>query len=351
MARERAAAGALPWWRQCLEMVRLALRNGIGPGLYMKAGLYRRDLSWRDKTDFIGSHRFPALDAINPTEYRPLAEKYASAALFEAFNIPTPETYAVLAADRGVSFDGRCVRTPGDLEALICERSLTAVCFKPVAGHSGRGFAKVEIERGRDGEALRYLRLPGRETVDVETLWNRELGLDAGVPYLCQQTVDQHPLLAELHPGSLNTARIWMGQERAGDWRMAVALLRMGCGGAVMDNISQGGLGAPIDMESGVLGDGIYQDALDWRCHAEHPTTRAVIRGRVLPMWSEFPAFCRLVCLPYTPYLRLLGLDIAFGRDGLLAIEVNVIPNIGDQCTVGFGFRPFLDRLLAEGRD
>ena len=346
-ARAQAKQGGLPAWRQTCEMLELALRHGIEPDLYLRANLSRRHLSWEDKAAFLGTRTYRRLiDRVNPPAQRALATKYTSAALFRAFAIPTPETYACVGRG-GVAFDGRRVGRVSELAQLVRDREITAACFKPVQGFGGVGFTRVEFKEEVDG--LRCSVLPEGVSLDLDALWDR-LGLDEGIPQIFQEAVVQHPELAEIHPESLNTARIWMERCDSGEWRMLVGVLRVGAGGSLVDNSSQGGLAAPIDLETGRLGDASRPWELVRVLFPQHPTTGAEIRGRVLPMWSEMPEFCNRLCMPFSPGLRLLGVDVAFAHDGLLAIEVNPRADVVHQVVLDHGFRKIVNRAARSAR-
>jgi len=54
----RSRSGNLSRFRQGLEAAYLWARNGVSPRYYMCAGLYRCNLSWRDKNQHLDAKKF-----------------------------------------------------------------------------------------------------------------------------------------------------------------------------------------------------------------------------------------------------------------------------------------------------
>ena len=62
--------GHIPALQQLLELIRLKPANGVGPAFYLNAGLYRRELSWDDKTAYVDGQKYwKLLTAINLSNY------------------------------------------------------------------------------------------------------------------------------------------------------------------------------------------------------------------------------------------------------------------------------------------
>ncbi len=133
-----------------------------------------------------------------------------------------------------------------------------------------------------------------------------------------QQTVAQHPLLAALHPSSVNTLRIitllWQGE--------AVALstvLRMGRGGSRVDNCSSGGIACGVG-EDGRLKACAY--ATDGTRFDEHPQSGA-FAGLPVPAYRDAVTLCKRLQERF-PYFRLISWDIAVSPQAQpILIEMN----------------------------
>ncbi|WP_276257051.1 sugar-transfer associated ATP-grasp domain-containing protein [Halomontanus rarus] len=150
--------------------------------------------------------------------------------------------------------------------------------------------------------------------------------------YLVCEFVEQGWFPAELYPETPNTIRIVTMYDRAaGEPFVAAAIQRMGTADSEpMDNFSQGGLTAEIDVETGALGPGAqlpYDGDLEW--HAAHPDTGTRIEGAQIPGWST--AVSRILELAETySYIPYIGWDVVVtGPDGEFKIlEGNSYPGL-----------------------
>jgi hypothetical protein len=137
-----------------------------------------------------------------------------------------------------------------------------------------------------------------------------------------------------------------MVRTAAGEWWMYCANLRMGIGKKAVDNIAAGGFAAAIDIDTGRLSSGI-QRHVNRPAHATHPVTGAQIEGVVLPMWSEARTLCERAAGLFA-YYGLVSVDLAFGKDGPLIIELGSSPD-EMQAEVGRGAYPLLRELIQKG--
>ena len=136
-----------------------------------------------------------------------------------------------------------------------------------------------------------------------------------------------------------------MVRSEAGEWKMLFADLRMGIGKTTVDNISRGGMAPDIDIESGRLAPAILRH-VDRTICTRHPVTGAQIEGVVIPMWSEAKTLCQRAAVVFPRY-RLLAVDVAFGKDGPLIIELGGSPD-EMQAECGTGAYPLLRELIKQ---
>lgn len=195
---------------------------------------------------------------------------------------------------------------------------------KPIEGSSGQGIVKY-----RAGEA------PPLETV-------RASGID-----LLEEWIVQHGALDALCPTSVNTLRIatLLGDRQEG---IVYAYLRIGNGG-VVDNVDQGGMAAPVDLDTGRL-TAVGADKRDNRYPA-HPMTGTQIVGFQVPFWEEAKAMA-LSAMRVIPEVRFVAWDVAITPEGPVFIEGNsfpshAIPQFAAHYPDGIGilprFRAFID--------
>ena len=330
---------------QAWELIRLKIRRGIGPVYYLRAGLYRRELSWKDKLTYVAGSKYDRLiHSVNAIQYDHITRnKLETYRILVANNIPTPPVYGLVDGVSGLTWEGEMLRSHRDLVALVNRLGIDTVCFKFVSGTRGRGFYKVKINTSGDVPTATIE--PNGEELPLQQFWEtlRQAKLFNG--YFCQGVIDQHPDIARFNPWSVNTIRSWMVRSLSGEWKMTQADLRMGLNKIAVDNVSAGGIAPAIDMDSGRLSSAIRRH-VDRPIYAQHPVTGAQIEGVVLPMWPEVMALCQRTAALF-PYYRLLAVDVAFGKDGPLIIELGGSPD-EMQVECGFGAYPLLRQLIKQ---
>lgn len=148
---------------------------------------------------------------------------------------------------------------------------------------------------------------------------------DAIVTEYCSQA----SYLDELYPGSPNTLRILTMRADDGSVYIPAAVQRIGAAEAgALDNFSQGGLSALVDLESGTLSAAAQiDDDLRVRWHERHPDTGARIEGRRVPGWGSIRERVRAIA-EQLPELRYVGWDILVTEPGeFVIVEGNHFPN------------------------
>lgn len=343
LAKRRSQEGNLPLPHQIVEMARLWLTNGVTPPHYFAAGLYRPELSWADKCEFLGPKRYYALlDRVNDKRYEYVAyNKLVTGSILNAFNVPSPTLYGFVSETCGQTFDGHALQTCADLDALLRRIGEDVICFKLVDGWGGRGFYRVSLALDRDPILVRPE--PAGSPVTLLEFWERDLTANSGLGYLCQAAVKQHSGARVFNPCSVNTTRVWLQQVRPATWELFSAVFRMGTGDKPVDNPQAGGLTAPVDIETGRLG-AAFNETVDRPTFAVHPKTGVPIEGGVVPNWDQVVQLCSHVGIAF-PYLRVIGIDIAIGVDGPLVLEIEARPD-DDQIGFDRGVKTLFQNLL-----
>lgn len=342
LARLRSREGHLDFARQLLEMTSLWVTNDYRPTDYLATGLYRRDLSWSQKREFVGNQKYKRMiRRVNDKRHEYVAyNKMLADGLLHIFNIPTPKFHGFVNNSTGLTCDGRPLRSCDDLAALLRRLGDNAVCFKLVEGWGGQGFLKVSPDLSKDPIDVRIH--PNGTVATLGELWNDRLYANGDSGYLCQDAVEQHPDTAIFNPTSVNTTRVWIYQPKRAVWAIFSAVFRMGVGQSTTDNVQSGGLTAPVDIETGRLGPAL-DETVERPIYEVHPTTGTPIAGSVVPDWSEIAPVCARVGMAL-PFLKLVGLDLAFGVDGPVVLEIEAWP---DEDQIGFdrGVRSLLRQL------
>lgn len=139
--------------------------------------------------------------------------------------------------------------------------------------------------------------------------------------HLVEQFFIQHPRINILAPSAVNTIRIVTFLHKDDVVEIFSARFRISVNG-VVDNASQGGLAAVVNLETGVLeSNGI---SLDIRKAPEthHPITMVRILGFQLPFWKETVELVKRAAVLH-PQNKTIGWDVAISENGAELIEGN----------------------------
>ena len=144
--------------------------------------------------------------------------------------------------------------------------------------------------------------------------------------WIVQPVIEQHPILAEIHPASVNTVRI-VTLVNGDDITCELAILRMGMNDRIVDNGLAGGIAAPLDLKTGTLSGPalrVFDVLVGKELFESHPTTGAALTGRLIPF---IPESIELVAkgaerLKHEGF-RTIGWDVVIGPDGPVVLEGN----------------------------
>ena len=336
LSRLRAQEGHLPFWQQCAEMLALQLLEGIGPGFYHEAGMWDRAMRFKDKRRYRLGERYRRVVArVNPSAYYKLSQhKLAEKSLLNILNIPTPHYLGVYSRHWGRTADGASLRSEKDLLALLSNSRHQRVCFKRLEGSGGKGFIAAEILSS--DEVAEMWDEPARD----KSSFLRDVVLaHTGSEFVIESYLEQHQIMAQLNPTSVNTIRVWVREDDE-DVSAVGALVRIGAAGKLTDNTSSGGLCATVDLSNGTIGAARFLDGRHIY-HTKHPGHGSDIQGVTIPHWQDALALaCETVrCFPM---IKFSGLDVAIGTEGPCIIELNVEPDPIHAAVIG---KPTLDLL------
>lgn len=239
--------------------------------------------------------------------------KWVFAKYCDSVGIPTPHCYGIFNREFGFSEHQARLRSFDDLCELL--RSLEKpIVVKPLAGDRGEGVRVFE-----EIDTVRQILVGANRTKTTFRQLHDAL-TGKGSAWLIQEKVEQHPILKRLHASSVNTARIITLRGNSGDIVILTAALRIGVGGAEVDNTTGGGIAAEIDLPSGVCRAAMSRSSI--RPIARHPDSGHRIDGLALPCWESVKE-TTVRAHQLLPFARSLGWDVAFGPDGPVVLEVN----------------------------
>ncbi len=159
------------------------------------------------------------------------------------------------------------------------------------------------------------------DNIDILQLYTN-LKSEKNNHYILEEKIVQAEALAEFHPWSINTIRIVTLYDNIEDivYFMS-ARLRMGNKQNVVDNFHYEGIGANVDIETGII------DSVGYNVRNEfffnHPITGKQIIGFKIPYWQECKEFV-MKAARHIPTVRYVGWDIVLLEGGkFLLIEGN----------------------------
>lgn len=300
---------------QFSDQLRIAVTAGLLPAWYYVFELYRpgrlglaRSYLTRGQTKK-GVYRLFARVRASSS---PLSDKGQFAQYCAERQIPTMR---VLLSAVGGQLHGP-VRAPDALPEID-------LFVKPARSCGGRGAERWDYLGDR------HYRSVGDETLSAAQLLERIRSMSPDRPYLIQERARNHPAIADLSNGALNTVRMISCLDEQDRPEAMGAVLRLAVGrNTTVDNVHAGGLHAAIDLNSGALSRAtdIGLDArMGWI--DRHPDTGAPILGRVLPFWTDVLALVRRAHAAFGDWL-VVGWDVAILADGPRLVEGNCRPDV-----------------------
>jgi len=162
-------------------------------------------------------------------------DKYVFAVIAESFGLPVPKTYGFY--DRGQVF---LRETKQKVPLADLAKTDMDVMFKPLCGLHGKGIFRIVIKDGviyRHGEPITPAQL--QETLDSDLGSSRHNGM-----YLIQEFIkEQHPDMAKINSGSLNTIRVNVAlNPETGNYDIIKTAFNVGVGTNEVSNVASGGV-------------------------------------------------------------------------------------------------------------
>ncbi|TCD05314.1 hypothetical protein EYB45_07495 [Erythrobacteraceae bacterium CFH 75059] len=155
----------------------------------------------------------------------------------------------------------------------------------------------------------------------------------AGLPslrrgrWLVEERVRPDPDLRDIALTALPTVRMVTILDEQGAAELVSATFRCASDpAAVVDNMKAGGLMAPVELATGVLG--LACTGYGGGDHRTHPVTGGAIEGRVLPHWNAATALVKKAHDRAFGDYVIVGWDVALTPDGPLLIEGNGKPGV-----------------------
>lgn len=216
----------------------------------------------------------------------------------------------------------------------LLDRERDIFC-KPIDAECGEGIFCLGVRA--DGE-LTMNDLPSSKE-QIEAFIRAKRG-----PFYVQKRLLQHPEMNRIYPKSINTIRlVTIRNEHTGEIEFFHALLRIGAGGNVVDNWSQGGVCVGISKEGVLQGEAYYKPPFGLRT-THHPDTGIELEGFRIPHYREAVEMC-LRFHSKLDVISSIGWDIAITPEGPCLVEANDNWAISLHQVYG-GLKDEFDRLI-----
>lgn len=146
-------------------------------------------------------------------------------------------------------------------------------------------------------------------------------------PMIFERGIEQHEAQAAFNPDATNTLRVLTMPDVANAKRpfIAAAVQRIGTElSGHVDNWTQGGLSAKVDIEEGTLSRaGQLPDGRTPKWFSRHPDTGAQIEGAEVPFWQETRKLV-LEAANRLSFMEYIGWDIIISPTGPVILEGNI---------------------------
>lgn len=304
--------------RQAIEQIGLILRLRLAPKHYYRLRLYSP--AGRPKAgafllrNQIEGIAYQLLQSPRPDRRQPLTNKTRFAIHCAAHDLPHVPTLLTFKGGRLTTRRALAPAAIGSMDLFV----------KPVRGSRG-----VSAECWRNLGPGRFRDTEGRE-LETAALLEHFGGLSRDKPVLVQPALANHPAFAAFTSGALSTMRVVTWRSESGGFEVTDAILRMPVSAtAAVDNFHAGGIAAPIDIATGLLGPATTLD--DGPGHSlfdHHPYTGARITGAAVPFWSEVTKLALRAHEAFDAHV-VIGWDIAVLAEGPCLIEGNISPGVG----------------------
>ncbi len=154
--------------------------------------------------------------------------------------------------------------------------------------------------------------------------------------FVLEELIVQSDSMSSFHPNSVNTIRIVTvnyGDSIDIKW----PFMRVGRGGAVVDNAGAGGIIVAIDAETGTTVSSIDEMGCSF---VVHPDTKVPLLGFKIPFWEELCELTKKMA-SMCPDCHVMGWDMALTDSGWVMVECNYGPNNVYQYAVGGMWKEF----------
>ncbi len=312
--------------RQIWENLVLILRVQLEPHEYYLFGFCERNVKTDHVISYLNSAQYSreVSPVLNPPEWHYLLnDKLFFNVYYRHLGIPVSHQYGFYSKDFGFLAGGGRLSSRKDLTDFLRKEKPENLVLKPHDTFGGFGisvFNKVKYNdditfSASNGESVKLGELADK----LDAMLNDEKNIRG---FILEAMIEQHPVMQKMYAHSVNTLRVLTYLTKDGHPKIIGTRIRLGRQGKAVDNISQGGMGGTIDMETGKILFGLSATKGKYSYVADHPDTGVRLAGTEIPHWQMVLDLCRTAAKA-TPLQRFVGWDIAVGKSGPIVIEGN----------------------------
>lgn len=219
-----------------------------------------------------------------------------------------PETYFLKKEKNILSNNGSFVN---DDFLIQCLKEKKKSIFKPINTGKGKHIFLIEFKDNA-------FHINGKIFKENELLSI----LHSKKDWFISEYIEQAAFLKSLFAASTNTLRmITVRDEKTNAFDVLFSVLRIGRNSSVpVDNASQGGLVAKVDLKTGELSEA--KSLHNTEVYINHPDSDSLIKGVVIPDWKKLKESIISLSERF-PYLDFIAWDILLVDDGFYVIEAN----------------------------
>ena len=240
----------------------------------------------------------------NNNEYGKVLEDKNFLPLYaKSLGVKTPKT--IWSNSDGLNYvDGGKFLSRADIVEIL--KNVDSLFIKPSVGTSGGAECNIYRNFKHDEDSINSL-------LD-------EIDANYGANYVVQQAVVNCAELKQIHPSSLNTFRV-ITYILDGQVKHMPCSMRMGRGGAFVDNTSAGGIVVGIN-DDGILLEKAFSDKLDFVC-TKHPDTGYVFSEHRISSFEKVIEAAEMLHR-HIPQIKIVNWDFTIDEDNEpVLIEAN----------------------------
>jgi glutathione synthase/RimK-type ligase-like ATP-grasp enzyme len=329
-------------------MARLArFPNCISPSEYYELELFDDGrLDWNSKTTFLGYRAIRHYEKLNDRAWHAAAnDKLLFETVMRGNGKAVPDILAFVHPGNRQYAGAASITDAPALRDFFATTSAYPLFIKPSHGYFGVG---TYLATGFDTERDRLLLKDGSAVSPAELLASLEKHLDEGL--LIQECLQPAPEIQRICGNRLSSVRLIIHLAATGP-RIIGANWKIPAGDNIVDNTagwSNGNLVAGVDHTSGRVIRLVQAQGSNGITDVQrHPDTGQIVLGTSVPLWAETTA-CALDASRLFPGIRLQGWDIVATRQGVMALEINLVTSSTVFATQLVTGRGLLDDMLRD---